>query len=99
LSNNLYAFERNAKKRTLLAEGNMDWAQFGTFLIANIAFTLILWLWNRSESNADRREMLTLFKAIAEEMKDFHGRLERQDAEFRTRLLSIEEKRLSIFNK
>ena len=38
-----------------------------------------LFLWSRTEANADRRElrqiMDTNFKAIHEEMKDFHGKL------------------------
>jgi hypothetical protein len=53
----------------------MDWTQFATFLIANIAFTLTLWLWNRSESRADNRRCLDLIQSIHDEMKDFHGRL------------------------
>jgi hypothetical protein len=73
----------------------MDWVQFATFLIANGVFTLTLWLWNRAESNSDRRDIVNLIMAIKDEMKDFHGRLERQDAEFRNRLLAIEEKRKS----
>jgi hypothetical protein len=31
-------------------------------------------------------------RAISEEMRDFHGRLERQDAEFKGKLLVIEER-------
>lgn len=53
----------------------MDWIQFVTFMIANIVFTLTLWLWSRSESRSDMRTMLTLLSAIQTEMKDFHGRL------------------------
>jgi hypothetical protein len=77
----------------------MDWIQFATFMIGNIAFTLTLWLWNRAESNSDRREIMALIKSISEEMKDFHGRLERQDAEFRTRFLALEERKIKIFEK
>lgn len=64
----------------------MDWTQFATFLIANMIFTLTLWLWNRSESRNDNRRALDLIDAIQKEMKDFHGRLERQDAEFKGKL-------------
>lgn len=53
----------------------MDWTQFATFLIANIVFTLTLWLWNRAESRADNRRILDLIEAIKNEMKDFHGRM------------------------
>lgn len=56
----------------------MEWAQFLGFLLTMSA----LFLWNRSESNADRREanadrkeMMNLIKEIKDEMKDFHGRL------------------------
>jgi hypothetical protein len=53
----------------------MDWMQFATFLIANIVFTLTLWLWNRAESRQDNRRVLDLIEAIQKEMKDFHARL------------------------
>lgn len=64
----------------------MDWTQFSTFMIANMVFTLTLWLWSRSESRADikevravqaedRKELLTILREIKEEQKDFHGRL------------------------
>jgi hypothetical protein len=60
----------------------MDWIQFATFMIANMVFTLTLWLWSRSEANADRRDassdrkdILQLIHSIQDEMKDFHYRL------------------------
>jgi len=53
----------------------MDWTQFTTFLFANIAFTLTLWLWARTESKSDQRQMLGVILSIQEEIKDFHGRL------------------------
>lgn len=60
----------------------MDWTQFATFLIANIIFTLTLWLWNRTESRADKRHndaqidaIRNLMYAFIQENKDFHGRL------------------------
>jgi hypothetical protein len=80
----------------------MDWTQF-IILIVTIAS---LFLWNRSEANDDRRHMDAKLEsaisamnvnvqAIQQEMKDFHGRLERQDAEFKTRIANLEEKRSS----
>ncbi len=54
---------------------NMDWIQFATFMIANMLFTLTLWLWNRSESRTDHRQIIDLISAIKDEIKDFHGRL------------------------
>jgi hypothetical protein len=65
----------------------MDWIQFAVFFggIAGLFF------WSRSESRADNRQMLSMMQgmqntisAIKDEMKDFHGRLERQDAEFKS---------------
>ena len=57
----------------------MDWIQFATFLIANTVFTLTLWLWARTESRNDHRELVAMVNsihlAIHQEMKDFHGRL------------------------
>ena len=53
----------------------MDWIQFATFMIGNIAFTLTLWLWNRSESRSDTRQIIDLITAIKDEIKDFHARL------------------------
>ena len=53
----------------------MDWTQFATFMIANIVFTLTLWLWSRAEARADNRMVISLITAIQQEMKDFHGRL------------------------
>lgn len=66
----------------------MNWVQFATFMLGNIAFTLTLWIWNRSESNSNRREMMALLKGISDEMKDFHGRL-----------CAIEERKIKILEK
>ena len=49
----------------------MDWLQF-TILIMTF---MGVFLWTRSESNADRREIMNLIQAIKDEMKDFHARL------------------------
>ncbi len=53
-----------------------------------------LFAWNRAEARADMRQVdaklegfRALIDAIKEEMKDFHGRLERQDAEFKTHMI------------
>lgn len=60
----------------------MDWMQVFALFVGNAAMIIPLWLWNRSEANADRREaaadrrdILQLIRAIQEEIKDFHGRL------------------------
>jgi hypothetical protein len=70
----------------------MEWTQF-LILIVTVGG---LFFWNRSESNSDRRAMQTTIDAIKDEMKDFHGRLERQDAEFKAFLRKEEEKRTGI---
>lgn len=53
----------------------MDWMQLFTIVGSNLA----LFIWARTEASQDRREMNSrlesALKAIADEMKDFHGRL------------------------
>ena len=55
-------------------------------IIGNAAIIIPLWLWSRAENRADmrqiqetqssdRRDLLTIIRAIQEEIKDFHGRL------------------------
>lgn len=77
----------------------MDWTQVLTIVGANIG----IFLWLRSESSADRRQMqqdaasdrrdlLQIIREIKEEMKDFHTRLALQDQEFKMRLCAIEER-------
>jgi len=55
------------------------WIQILTLIGSNVIFTLTLWLWNRSESRADISTIMTM-------MHDFHGKLERQDAEFKSHM-------------
>ena len=62
---------------------NEGWIQIVSLFIANAG--LILWF--RSESRADHRQCIDLILSIQTEMKDFHGRLERQDAEFKAHLM------------
>ena len=53
----------------------MDWIQVLTIVAANFA----MFLWVRSEANADRRDFMQALRLISDdikaEMKDFHGRL------------------------
>lgn len=44
-------------------------------IIAMGAIVITLFLWNRNEANADRRDIVNLIVAIKDEMKDFHNRL------------------------
>lgn len=70
----------------------MDRIHILTIIAANLAVTIPLFLWNRTEANSDRRMFYDLLQGIKDDMKDFHGKLERQDAEFKARLCAIEEK-------
>jgi len=67
----------------------MEWTQF----IIMFVTILGLFFWQRTESRNDNRElrnsMETQLSAIHQEMKDFHGRLERQDAEFKAHLMYV----------
>lgn len=69
----------------------MDWTEvialMGGVFVANMGVIIPLFLWIRSEANADRRDILQLIRDVQKEMKDFHGRLERQDAEFKHHLI------------
>jgi hypothetical protein len=49
----------------------MEWAQVATIVIANLG----MFLWARTESRNDYRELRALIDAIQAEMKDFHARL------------------------
>lgn len=49
----------------------MDWTQVFTIVGANIG----IFLWLRSESSADRREIHSILRELKDELKDFHGRL------------------------
>ena len=68
------------------------WAILGTNF-AIVALVIGLFTWNRTESNSDRRDMMAMIRSIDLEMKEFHGRLERQDAEFKGWMRLMEERR------
>lgn len=82
----------------------MDWDSIAisiapvlALILGNAAFIIPLFLWNRSESRSDYRHLEASVNAnlqgIREEMKDFHGRLERQDAEFKAHIMHCHEGR------
>ena len=85
---------------------DMEWLQFAIFLltVGGIYWTTRADLNAfRAEATADRRDILQLIRSIeqesrrfqsamAEEMKDFHGKLERHDAEFKAYLMNHERK-------
>lgn len=56
----------------------MDSTQFLSIMISfgALFFSMFtMFMWNRTESNADRRETRALIDAIHLEIKDFHARL------------------------
>lgn len=65
----------------------MEWTQFVIFCVGVFG----LFFWSRSESRADFRLVLSLLSEMKEEMKDFHGKLERQDAELKSYIMHTNE--------
>ena len=61
----------------------MEWGQVLTIVGAN--FAMILWCMR--ERRADFLYITKLIEEMKSEMKDFHGKLERQDAEFKAHLI------------
>lgn len=53
----------------------MEWYHVVAMIFGNVAWSLPMFLWLRSESNADRRDLVNILLEMKEEMKDFHGRL------------------------
>lgn len=67
----------------------MEWTQFIIFLIGVFG----LFIWNRTESRADIRHIFSILDGIQKEMKDFHGRLERQDADYKAHMMYYHEEK------
>ena len=61
----------------------MDWTQVITILGGNIA----MFLWATRQARTDFLHMSRILEGIQSEMKDFHGKLERQDAEFKAHMM------------
>ncbi len=77
---------------------NETWLQ----ILAVIGTNIALFVWARTEASSDRRqfqsetandrrEILQIIRGIQEEIRDFHGRLERQDAEFKSHMLHLHD--------
>ena len=66
----------------------MELIQFSIFLMTIGSF---LWM-----ARSDYRHLDAKIDAIQNEMKSFHGRLEKQDAEFKAFMRQQEEKRTQI---
>ena len=79
----------------------MEWVQVLVIVGADLVLilgmlgtTVGIWLHQdkkldeyRKSADIDRREITELTREIKEESKNFHGRMERLDAEFKARLL------------
>jgi acylphosphatase len=64
----------------------MDWTQVLTvFVIVATNLITVITLYIHSDS-----KVAVFLKGIQDEMKDFHGKLERQDAEFKARAEKID---------
>jgi len=57
-------------------------------VFANIGTSISLFIWATNRSEENRKETNAILVSIQQEMKDFHGRLERADAEFKAHILS-----------
>jgi len=63
---------------------NETWIQVITIIGSNLVIMLTFFGVSISLHNGMREEI----RAINQEMKDFHGKLERQDAEFKAHILN-----------
>jgi len=60
----------------------MDWLQVSTIVGANLG----MFLWATRQSRTDFLHVMRVIDEIKKETKDFHGKLERQDADFKSHL-------------
>jgi hypothetical protein len=68
----------------------MDWTQVLTVfavIATNLGTVIALYIQLDTKLEQYRKESFDILRAIQQEMKDFHGRLERQDAEFKAHLV------------
>lgn len=68
----------------------MNWDQILTVfavIATNLGTVLALYINLDKKMDENRKETNSILEAIRQEMKDFHGRLERQDAEFKAHLM------------
>lgn len=62
-------------------------------IVALGALIVTLFLWNRSEANSDRRDIVNLIIAIKEDAANFRKEMAVESREFHARLCVIEERR------
>ena len=63
------------------------WIQVLAVIFANATISISMFLWLRTEANADRRDIAGLIREIQVEMKDFHVKLALQDQEFKNHMI------------
>lgn len=66
----------------------MEWMQFFGFILTIAG----MFFWNRTEGNADRREIATILREMKEENKQFREKWADETKEFHGRLCAIEER-------
>jgi hypothetical protein len=71
----------------------MEWHHVLSIILGQAAIYLPIFFWMRTESNEDRRDIMKILIEMKDEMKDFHGRLERMDAEFKAYMMNEERKK------
>jgi hypothetical protein len=74
----------------------MDWTQILTVfavIATNLGTIITLYCQMDKKMDEHRRETTAILMSIQQEMKDFHGRLERQDAEFKAHMIYHHEKK------
>ena len=81
------------QNEVLKSEVNMDWLQVLVLLGGNFAMILPLWLWSRSEANADRRELHGIMEDFRKDNKEFREKWAQESKEFHGRLCEIEAER------
>jgi hypothetical protein len=70
----------------------MDWFQVLVIVFGNAAWTVPMWLWARAESRADNRQMISIVEAIRADSKAFQTAMAQESKDFHGRLCTIEER-------
>jgi hypothetical protein len=70
----------------------MDWFQVLVIVFGNAAWTVPMWLWARAESRADNRQMISIVEAIIADSKAFQTAMAQESKDFHGRLCTIEER-------
>lgn len=70
----------------------MSWLQIMALIFGNVAWVLPLWLWSRAENRADQRQMMSIVEAIRTDAKTFQTVMAQESKDFHGRLCTIEER-------